>query len=197
MIDCFVLAGGQSRRFGEDKLLYSLGGKKLIEHTMDALKGHCKRVYLLTKDRRKFHFLKGVEILEDLLEEQLALSGIYTAVKSLGEDRCLIVAGDMPALKDGVIKKLVHKSEPPLTVFRIKGRLYPLPGVYYKSLLPMVEAYISSGGKKVVDFVESVPHKELDEGEILEEDPELVSFININTKQDLEHILKSYGGKGF
>jgi len=32
-----VLAGGKSRRFGEDKLLFEINGKPLILHTIDRL----------------------------------------------------------------------------------------------------------------------------------------------------------------
>ncbi len=194
-IECFVLAGGLSRRFGEDKLLYPIGGKPVIEHTLDALRGICERLCLVTKHRERFSFLKGVEILEDMLEKQFALAGIYTALKNLKGEKALIVAGDMPIIRKRVLKALLERAEPPITLFRIGERLYPLFGVYYRSILPELEVYINSGGERVVDFVKLMQGKELREEDIIEFDPELLSFINMNTKEDAEYILKIYGRK--
>ncbi|MCS7171086.1 MAG: molybdenum cofactor guanylyltransferase [Aquificaceae bacterium] len=193
----FILAGGRSRRFGEDKLLYTIGHKRLIECTVDALRGLCHRICLVTKDVKKFSFLEGVELIEDFLEKQCALSGIHTALRNLKNTKGLIVAGDMPLIRKNLLETLIQKAEPPLTLFRIGGKLQPLLAVYYKELLPYVEAYITSGGERLVDFVEKAVHKELDEKDASESDPELLSFLNVNTKEDAEFILKTYGREGF
>ena len=42
-----VLAGGQSRRMGKDKLFLELGNKKLISHTIDKVKKYLKEVILI------------------------------------------------------------------------------------------------------------------------------------------------------
>ncbi|MEJ5338885.1 MAG: molybdenum cofactor guanylyltransferase MobA [Aquificaceae bacterium] len=197
MTECFVLAGGLSKRFGEDKLLYQIGGKKVIEYTVDALRGFCERLCLVTKDREKFSFLKDVEILEDKIAKQLALAGVYTALENLRGDRALILAGDMPMIKREVVQLLLERAEPPITLFRIGGKLYPLFAVYYRQVLPELRVYLNSGGEKVVDFVERFTRKELTEREVIGLDPELLSFLNMNTKTDAEYILKTYGGKNF
>ncbi len=193
MIECFVLAGGLSRRFGEDKLLYQIGGKRVIEHTLEALRSICGRLCLVVKDEKKFSFLKEVEILKDTLEKQFALAGIYTALENLRVDKALIVAGDMPLIKKEVVNLLLEKAKPPITLFNIDGRLYPLFAVYYKQVLPELKLYIESGGERVLDFVKKFPYKEVTEREVLEYDPMLLSFLNMNTRADADYIVKVIG----
>ena len=38
-----ILAGGQSKRMGKDKLFLQLNDKTLIEHTIDKVKEHLKK----------------------------------------------------------------------------------------------------------------------------------------------------------
>lgn len=197
MIECFVLAGGQSRRFGKDKLLFKIGDKRTVEHTVETLKKVCDRVCIVAKDLHKFFFLQGVEFLEDLLEKQYAIAGLYTALKSLYGEKALVISGDMPLIKEEVVKHLWEKASPPLTLYRIRGKYYPLFAVYYRELLEPLEGYIGTGGERLMDFVLSLPHKVLEEGEVLAYDPDLSSFINMNTREDVELILRIYGGEGF
>ncbi|MCS6998442.1 MAG: molybdenum cofactor guanylyltransferase [Aquificaceae bacterium] len=197
MIEGFILAGGRSRRFGQDKLLYLLGRKSLVEHALDSLRSLCGKIYIVAKDTRKFHFLKDVELLQDKMEKQFVLSGLYTALVNLKGEKGLVVAGDMPLLRESLLKRLVKRSAPPLTLFRVCGRLQPLPGVYYGELLPELEAYIKQGGERLLDFVESVPYKEIGEEEARECDPGLLSFLNVNTREDAEFILNIYGREVF
>ncbi len=193
MIECFVLAGGLSRRFGEDKLLYQIGGKRVIEYTLEALRGVCGRLCLVVKDKEKFSFLKEVEVVKDVIEKQFALVGLYTALENLKGDKALIVAGDMPLIKKEVVSLLLRRANPPITLFNINGKLYPLFAVYYKQVLPELKLYIKAGGEKVLDFVKRFPYKEIAEGEVLEYDPTLLSFLNMNTRTDANNIIKAIG----
>ncbi len=193
MIECFVLAGGLSRRFGEDKLLYQIGGKRVIEYTLEALRGVCGRLCLVVKDKEKFSFLKEVEVVKDVIEKQFALAGLYTALENLKGDKALIVAGDMPLIKKEVVSLLLRRANPPITLFNINGKLYPLFAVYYKQVLPELKLYIKAGGEKVLDLVKRFPYKEIAEGEVLEYDPTLLSFLNMNTRTDANNIIKAIG----
>ncbi len=193
-MECFILAGGKSRRFGEDKLLFEIKGKKVIELVVEALKPVCKRLCLLTKDKEKFSFLSGVEVYKDIIQKQYALAGLYTALHKLKGEKAFIVAGDMPLIKPEVALYLWESSKPPITVYNIKGKVYPLFGVYYRRVLEPLEEYIKSGGERLVDFIKRVGYKEIGEEEIKKLDPELLSFINMNTKEELAFIIKSYEG---
>lgn len=195
MIECFVLAGGQSRRFGEDKLLYEIGDKRTIEHTVETLKKVCDRVCVVVKDVDKFSFLEGVEFIKDLLKKQYAIAGLYTALKNLHGEKALVISGDMPLIRKEVVEHLWLNSSPPLTLYKVRGKYYPLFAVYYRELLEPLEDYIKAGGERLMDFVLGLPYKALEEGEVLPYDPELLSFVNMNTKEDAKLIIELYGRK--
>ncbi|MFN3814329.1 MAG: molybdenum cofactor guanylyltransferase MobA [Aquificaceae bacterium] len=190
MRECFVLVGGQSRRFGEDKATFLIEGKRCIEHITDRLKGVCDRFVVVGKEQRKFEFLKDVEFIHDTLQDQGALIGIHTALKNAKSDRALVVAVDTPLLNPQVVDYIFRGFEEPITVFLVRGRLYPLLGIYSKRVLPELEAYLSEGKRRVIEFLDRVGYRYIKEDEIISLDPELCSFINMNTKEDLEIIIK-------
>jgi molybdopterin-guanine dinucleotide biosynthesis protein A len=71
MIECYILAGGQSRRFGEDKTLFPLKGKPCIQWVVEQAQRVCDRVFIVAKEPQKYSFLKGVELLKDILQGSL------------------------------------------------------------------------------------------------------------------------------
>ncbi len=190
MRECFVLAGGQSRRFGKDKATFLIEGKSCIEHLTDRLKGVCDRLVVVGKEEKKFEFLKGVEFIHDTLQDQGALIGIHTALKNAKSDKVLVVAVDTPLLEPQVVDYIFRRFQEPITVFLIRGKLYPLLGIYSKRVLPELEIYLSEGKRRVIEFIERVRYNCIKEDEVLSLDPELCSFINMNTREDLKAIIK-------
>jgi len=49
-----ILAGGQSKRMGKDKLFLELNNKKLIEHTIDKVKKYLEKVIIVTNQDNEF-----------------------------------------------------------------------------------------------------------------------------------------------
>ena len=49
-----ILAGGQSKRMGQDKLLLELNNRKLIEYTIDKVKKYLKKVIIITNQDNEF-----------------------------------------------------------------------------------------------------------------------------------------------
>ncbi|WP_340694616.1 molybdenum cofactor guanylyltransferase MobA [Hydrogenobacter thermophilus] len=193
MNECFILAGGQSRRFGEDKVLFQIKGKRCIEHVLDALAPVCDRLAVVGKDSNKLFSLRDIEFIYDLIPQQGALVGIYTALKNTKTDRALIVSVDMPLIKSSVAKYIIDHFKEPITIYCIRDKIYPLFGVYKNTVYEELESYLRNGKKKVMEFLERVGYHCIREDEILKLDPDLSSFVNMNTKKDLEIILKLMG----
>jgi len=53
-----ILAGGQSKRMGKDKLFLEFDNKKLIEHTIDKVKKYLKKIIKLKQKIKLIIFLK-------------------------------------------------------------------------------------------------------------------------------------------
>ncbi|RLJ71074.1 molybdenum cofactor guanylyltransferase [Hydrogenivirga caldilitoris] len=188
-MECFILAGGQSRRFGEDKILYKLGSKRTIDYIIEEAQKVCDKVFIVAKDREKFKDLH-IPVLEDLLPFQAPIVGVYTALKSSGSKEVLILTGDMPLVKKEVLKLLMDSYSSPVTLFSINGKLYPLTAIYSTEILKALEEYIALGKRSLVGFLENVPCKVITEESVKPVDPELASFINMNTREDLSLLLE-------
>ena len=77
-----ILAGGQSKRMGKDKLFLELNNKKLIEHALDKVKKYLKKIIIITNQENKFFFENNLTTVKDCIEGQLGpLVGILTAMK--------------------------------------------------------------------------------------------------------------------
>lgn len=190
--ECFILAGGQSRRFGEDKLLFKIGNVRTVERVIRTAREVCPRVRLVAKDRDKFRDLE-VEVVEDLLPDQAPIVGIYTALRTSSESVIVVLSGDLPLLKADVLRLLISKYREPVTVVSSGGKLHPLLGLYSRSLLPSLEEYIDEGRRSLVGFLEMAGCSVVDEEELREVDPDLSSLLNMNTKEDLKRVLERMG----
>ena len=77
-----ILAGGQSKRMGKDKLFLELNNKKLIEHTIDKVKKYLKEVIIITNQDNEFFSKNNLTTVKDCIKGQLGpLVGILTAMK--------------------------------------------------------------------------------------------------------------------
>ncbi|MDQ7037907.1 MAG: molybdenum cofactor guanylyltransferase MobA [Aquificota bacterium] len=191
-MECFILAGGQSRRFGEDKILFRIGSRRTVEYVIETARKVCDRVALVVKERERFRDI-GVEVLEDLLPDRTPLAGILTALKSAEGSRALILGGDMPLIKEEVLRLLMEEFREPVTLFRTNRKVQTLVGVYSKGITELMEEYMKMGGRSVIGFLEVVGFKVIPEERLKEVDPELVSFTNLNTKEDLRTVLERIG----
>ncbi len=191
-MECFILAGGLSRRFGEDKLSYSLKGKKVLERVLDSAEAVFERVFIVAKDPGKFYWARA-PVVRDTIPIQAPIAGLVTALERAEGERFCLLAGDYPLIRERVLRRLKECSEGDAVVFRIKGQVHPLIGVYSKEIKGVMEKRINHGELSLVGLLENVKTLFIEENEILEEDPDLISFINLNTRDDLELILEKTG----
>ena len=73
-----VLAGGKSKRFGEDKSEIKLGSKTLLEHTLDKIKSKFNTIIIVSNNK----IVKDYITIEDCIKGQLGpLIGVLSAMK--------------------------------------------------------------------------------------------------------------------
>ncbi len=178
MLDSFILAGGQSKRFGKDKLLYKLNGKRMIDYTLKNAYTFSNRVYMVVKETQKFSDIRCDGLIVDVIPEQASIVGLLTSLlKSASMDR-FVLSGDMPFVDREITNILLSEHSYFYTVFSVEGKIYPFPGIYNQCITGDLCLYIKEGGRSIRRFLKSIP------GKIIEIDPTL-KLLNINSPSDI------------
>ena len=190
-----ILAGGQSKRMGKDKLFLDLNNKKLIEHTIDKVKKYLKKVIIVTNQDNEFFSKNNLTTVKDCIEGQLGpLVGILTAMKWAKENlsKCSWIATfpcDTPFFPESIIKSFIEESEIKESLILCAsshGRKHNIFGLWSLDLYDKLkEDLINKKVRKVQDWTEKNKIKNL-EFKFKDYDP----FFNINTKEDLEFAKK-------
>jgi len=190
-----ILAGGQSKRMGKDKLFLEFNNKKLIEHTIDKVKKYLKKVIIITNQDNEFFFKNNLTTVKDCIEGQLGpLVGILTAMKWAKENlsKCSWIATfpcDTPFFPESIIKSFIEESEKKESLILCAsshGRKHNIFGLWSLDLYDKLkDDLINKKVRKVQDWTEKNKIKNL-EFKFKDYDP----FFNINTEEDLEFAKK-------
>ena len=182
-----IQAGGASKRMGYDKALAPFINGTMLEYLIDQVKGLGREMFIISNnpvDYQRFN----LPVFSDVIKGIGALGGIYTALYHTNTDYCLLLACDMPYVNLDVIKLLLGAAEGhDVVVPRIGDGLFePFRAVYGKACLPQILKAIENGERKAISFFENVNVHYIEEAEITKYDPNLDSFFNVNTPEDLE-----------
>jgi molybdopterin-guanine dinucleotide biosynthesis protein A len=83
---------------------------------------------------------------------------------------------------------MIHRrDEGDVIIPRTPDGLQPLHAIYSSKCLKAIENLVSKRNLKIIDFFTEVTVVYISEREILDYDPLLLSFLNVNTKEDLQH----------
>jgi len=190
-----ILAGGQSKRMGKDKLFLELDNKKLIEHTIDKVKKYLKKVIIITNQDNEFFSKNNLMTVKDTIEGQLGpLVGILTAMKWAKENlsKCSWIATfpcDTPFFPESIIESFIEESEKKESLILCAsshGRKHNIFGLWSLNLYDKLkDDLINKKVRKVQDRTEKNKIKNF-EFKFKDYDP----FFNINTEEDLEFAKK-------
>jgi molybdopterin-guanine dinucleotide biosynthesis protein A len=194
-----VLAGGNSLRFGSEKSLALLRGIPLVIHAMSTAQKLSDRVIIVLSDERQEseirHLLPDVEIVRDPDDtEKSALNGAITAFEFSNRDYTLLLPVDTPLAKKSLLESLIQLCEGHGAVIPSwpNGFVEPLHGVYLTE-----HAYakglqvMASGKRRMQDLIKAMTNVLYVTTEVLREfDPNLDTFANINTPEDLRSLEK-------
>ncbi|WP_456396648.1 molybdenum cofactor guanylyltransferase MobA [Thermococcus sp.] len=184
-----VLAGGKSRRFGGNKLLYRIDGKLLVLHTIERLEScpSVEEVVLIASQENAGsleRFGRRV-VVDELLVGPLG--GIYTALK-LGD--AFVVAGDMPSivpeLVEAIIGEFRRRNVDACVPRWPNGYIEPLHAAYSTRFRKAIEKQLNEGEYQIKKAIEpaNVCYFPL-EGVPKEWH---VSFFNVNRKEEVKRI---------
>ncbi len=179
-----MLAGGASRRFGEDKALFVYEGKPLLARVLESLSGASQRFIVANRPYPGF----GVPVYPDLLPGADSLSGLHSALRHARFPWVAVAATDLPFLTReywDFLHEKAHSSPYPVVVpFSPEGHLEPLMAFYHRDCLPQVERQIREGDFLLRRVMEVLGATYVPAEEVVARFGERV-FLNANRKEEL------------
>jgi len=94
----------------------------------------------------------------------------------------------MPLVKPSLIRYLMSKARADIVVPRRGKNIEPLCAVYSKNCLTAIEALIKTGNYKIHAMFDKLNVDYVEDETIKQFDPGFLSFLNLNTKKDLERV---------
>ncbi|WP_038045879.1 molybdenum cofactor guanylyltransferase [Thermus caliditerrae] len=179
-----VLAGGLSRRFGEDKALFPYREKPLLQWVLESLAGAGERFIVANRPYLGF----GVPVYPDLLPGADSLSGLHSALVHARFPWVAVAATDLPFLTRGYWEFLYEKAlaspYPVVVPHNPEGHLEPLMAFYHKDCLPQVERQLREGDYLMRRVMEALGATYIPAEEVVARFGAQV-FLNANRKEEL------------
>ena len=145
-----VLAGGQSKRMGEDKALINYHGETQLEATYKLLNQCCEQVYVSVssaneneKNRKQF------PLIMDSDKHSGPLAGILSSFDKFPKKPLLIVACDLPLLDLSTLENLIAQrnfnKQATAYTSEFDGLPEPLCCIWEASILANISLYMDKG----------------------------------------------------
>ena len=181
-ITTVILAGGLGTRIGGAKGLQPLHGRTLIDWVLDTVNRQSEEVLINVNDECDAYARFGRRIIADQTPGWAGpLAGLQSAMHHARHDWVASVPCDTPFLPDDLIVRLfaaVRTNAAEAAVAIVEGRRQPTIALYHQSVLPRLDAYLASGGRKVRDWQDTLHLSEV----VFDN---AIAFTNINSLDDL------------
>lgn len=184
-----ILAGGQSRRMGEDKARLSLAGTPLLDLAIARLRPQVASLIVNRHDLKSPIDARGLPVVTDAPgDHQGPLAGLLAALdwaRQNGFTFVVTTAVDTPFFpRDLVVQLVAASTDLDMAVASSGGRLHPVFGLWKVTLMPALTDFMQGGRRSMNDWAMSHGAGIADWGP-LPYDP----FFNINTPEDLDMAL--------
>lgn len=190
-----ILAGGENKRFdGKNKAFLQLGEKRIIDRLMDAYSRLFDDIVVVTNDPAMYVDIDAF-IVTDHYDARSSLNGLHAGLFAAAHEYAFFTACDTPFIKERLIRHLLSAIEKKVDIVlpSTATGYEPLFAAYKKSCLPAMEWQLENNLVKISGLFRKMRVKRVDESELRDVDPDLVSFFNVNRPDDLlkaEELLK-------
>ena len=158
-----IMAGGQSRRMGQDKAVLEIYGTPAIKYVFEQLRLYFDQILVSSNNMAK-HSFPGVKVVPDEVAGKGPLMGIASALRVSRNDTNFVIACDIPEVDIDFVRRMIRESKgfdavvPQTRAFQYE----PLFAVYKKSILAEIDKAIASGKYRVIAPLEHCKVKYFD-----------------------------------
>jgi molybdopterin-guanine dinucleotide biosynthesis protein A len=190
-----ILAGGRSQRMGTNKALLPLPGQAsetFLAHLVSTMAPLCAELLIVARDPAQFAriALPDTRLVYDEKPGSGPLMGLYSGLKAMQSTTALVIAVDMPFVQPALLAFLLDcYKQDALIVPVVEGIPQVLLALYPRSILPQIETLLQQGKRAPRALLEVTPVHYIEEALLRQVDPQLRSFVGINTREDWEGIM--------
>lgn len=187
-----ILAGGDSKRMGCRKAFYVVSGQPMIKHVFLGVKELSGEIIISCKDYQEElkRMFPEAKVIVDKSHEEGPMIGLLSALPEISSDYVAVLACDCPRVKPEVITYLYARARghDGAILKWPNGFIEPLQAVYRTEKLLAAAVQAKNNGRTklgdVVNFLNDVVY--IKPKELKNIDPNLVSFTNINSPDDVQ-----------
>lgn len=188
----YILAGGENKRMrGRKKAFLQYKGKPFWKWIVEAM-DMTDEIYISVAGKEEYEFdgeycFEKYQLVEDLYEKRGPLGGILSGLSICEEFALLIMPCDMIGCRKETLDELVEvyqKYKMPV-FYKEKDNVLPFPGIYTKSMLPIINEMMKDRNYKLRDLLrtERIPIVYLEKQGIQE------NMKNVNTLEEYEELI--------
>ena len=183
-----ILAGGLGTRMGHVKKAFmKIGGRTILDRLLAVYRPIFHEIALSARDPEDFRDY-DLPVAVDRFPARSSLTGIHAGLDAVQADHAFFTACDAPFLQPALVRALLAHVNPEDDVVlprKADGYREPLCAVYSKRCLPHIEAQLRVDDFKIIHFFNQVRVREIPVEQLAPHDPDLLSFLNVNTPDEL------------
>ncbi|MBC2711201.1 MAG: molybdenum cofactor guanylyltransferase [Desulfosarcina sp.] len=182
-----ILAGGQNKRFGrQNKAFIRIGGKRIVDRLLEVYTRLFDQIVLVTNDPAAYMEVDAL-IVTDHYSVRSSLNGLHAGLFAAAHEYAFFAACDTPFINGALIQRVLDNigRKADLIIPSTSAGYEPMFAVYKKTCLPAMVWQLERDRLKIQGLFRKVRVKTIAEADLREVDPELISFFNVNTPDDL------------
>lgn len=184
-----ILAGGRNSRYhGKNKAFIHIGGESIFSRLYNLYTQLFDEIIVVSNDPLAY-LDWNVQIVTDIFPYRSSLTGLHTGLFSIKNPFAFFSACDAPFLQKNLVETILSQIDRNSQIIVPKtpdGFFEPLCAVYAKTCLGPIETQLSRKNLKIANIFNLVRTKTIAPEILQSSDPDLLSFYNVNTPEDVK-----------
>ena len=180
----YVLAGGRSRRMGQDKALLVFRGKTLIERALGLMRDVAGEVAIIGN---RADLAQHAAVFPDATADFGPVAGLVSGLKRCGREWCVFVPVDLPLLSPELLRQMLEVAEREqalCVVPTVDDVAEPLCVVLHRTLHDSLNQQMVAREQKVMRALEAAAGTRLFKHAVEGKE----QFANLNTPEEFEKL---------
>jgi molybdopterin-guanine dinucleotide biosynthesis protein A len=195
-----ILAGGRSLRMGHPKAMLPFAGASILERLVIELQHECNDVIIVAApalcetyaiEEALRESAKKITLVRDAVAFGGPADALMRGLRAARQEVVFACSCDLPMLRAEVARELCALiADYDAAIPEIDGKLQPLCAAYGRRCIPAISTMVAQGERRLTAIVTRLNARRIGEAELRQFDPELRSFLNLNTPADYAHALR-------